>query len=560
MKKFLSILAMALCFVACQNDQSFEASNGDFVNAVIRVTAPDLSTTRAVDDEEGTNSRYGAIKFAEYDAEFWGKYDLRYIFEVRSAEDVLVYNEVQTFDSYQATTLQFRAVPNREYKIYAYADFVNQGSKEDLHYNTSDLSNITVDGMNAMDEAYDAYFASEKFMITTIFNEDITLKRFLSKVRVIATDLEWIDGYADPKTVEVNFYNHEIFQSFNLYKGKVSTAMTNTTYRYDIKKGYYTAGYDSREDHMTLFSTYIYGTPEETAVNFRMDTYDMNDRLIKSNDFCSEIRVRRNCLTTIIGDVLTTSAKINIIVDDNFDKEYIETVEDGEYDSDPVVAKSLATPVVAAEVEGNVVTLTWDAVESAATYSVVVNNEMPVVTNETTYTFTGEYETEYTIVVVAIPEDETLYTPSEPATVTATTEAEPVVEPEPALVEATVSFADLAYRTVYTDDQQVWEQNGIVVTNDKDQSSSNVGNYYNPARFYKNSKITVEAPGNIQKIVVNCVGVADKNAKAWSNSIAGATLSDGIVTIELDGTSNTFVANFTDNQARAYGITVTYRK
>ena len=336
--------------------------------------------------------------------------------------------------------------------------------------------------------------------------------------------------------------------------------MTNTTYRYDIKNGYYTAGYDSREDHMTLFSTYIYGTPEETAVNFRMDTYDMNDRLIKSNDFCSEIRVRRNCLTTIIGDVLTTSAKINIFVDDNFDKEYIETVEDGEYDSDPVVAKSLATPVVAAEVDGNVITLTWDAVESAATYSVVVNNEMPVVTNETTYTFTGEYETEYTIVVVAIPEDETLYTPSEPATVTATTEAEPVVEPEPALIEATVSFTDAAYRTVLTVDQQVWEQNGIVVTNDKDKSSSNVADYFNPVRFYKNSKITVKAPGNIQKIVVNCVGVSDKNTKAWSNSIAGATLSDGIVTIELDGTSDTFVANFTDNQARAYDIIVTYLK
>ena len=429
MKKLLSILAVALCFVACQNDQSFETAKGDFVTATLNVAAPELDVTRAGSDKDanaGANSAFGAIDFAEGDAEFWSKYDLRYIFEVRSAEEnVSVHKETKTFDSYQGTTLEFRAVPNREYNIYAYADFVLQGSEEDLHYNTSDLSEITVDGMNAMDEAYDAYFAAEKFKITTIFNESITLKRFLSKVRVIATDLEWLTDYADPKTVEVDFYNHKLFQSFNLYKGKVETVMAKTTHRYDIKEGYYNLGYDSREDAMTLFTTYLYASTDHTNINFRMSTFDTKDRLIKANDFNTEIPICRNCLTTIVGDVLTTSANITIKIDDNFVEEHVIKGEDGLFDSVPV--ETLAAPEVKAEVEGNVVTLTWTAVENAAQYGITVGTEMPVFVEGTTYTFTGEYETEYTFNVVAIPADEEKFAASDVATVTVTTEAEPVV-------------------------------------------------------------------------------------------------------------------------------------
>ena len=94
------------------------------------------------------------------------------------------------------------------------------------------------------------------------------------------------------------------------------------------------------------------------------------------------------------------------------------------YTGEITIAEPLATPVVEAEVEGNVVTLTWAAVEGAAQYGITVGTEMPVFVEETTYTFTGEYETEYTFNVVAISEDNA----SEPATVTVTTGAAPAVE------------------------------------------------------------------------------------------------------------------------------------
>ena len=406
---------------------------------------------------------------------------------------------------------------------------------------------------------------------------------------------------------------------------------------------------------------------------------------------------------------------------------------------EPAEPEALATPVVEASVEGNVVTLTWAAVENAAQYSITVGTEMPVFVEETTYVFTGEYETEYTFNVVAVPEDEEKFAASEAATAKATTEAEPaeavvyttvaeflaaaeddtiytlkgtitsvtetsygnfyindgtgevliygLCSPEGAqkywaqsgakvgddiviktvrtsynsapqgknaifvelitpgtlafwsfeatsasftaaaaektiavaiynatsevktvsdnaqfsavysagvltisakenttadaiegnitvtcgdlsqviavsqlgassgdavAVEAKISFADKANRTEYSTSKQVWEQNGIVVTNNKGASTSNVGDYANPARFYKSSNVTIQAPGEIISISIDCKGLDAKYVTPWG------TADNGIVTITLDGTSDTYTLSNLSAQARAYSMTVTY--
>ena len=118
---------------------------------------------------------------------------------------------------------------------------------------------------------------------------------------------------------------------------------------------------------------------------------------------------------------------------------------------------------------------------------------------------------------------------------------------------ATISFADKANRTSYSTEQQVWEQNGIVVTNNKAASTSNVGDYFNPARFYKSSDVIIEAPGKILSISVDCSGLEEKYVNPW-----GGTLENGVVTISLDGTSNSYTMTSLSAQARAYSITVTY--
>ena len=118
---------------------------------------------------------------------------------------------------------------------------------------------------------------------------------------------------------------------------------------------------------------------------------------------------------------------------------------------------------------------------------------------------------------------------------------------------ATLSFASTAQRTTLTTSQQVWTQNGITLTNDKGSSTSNVADYSNPARFYKSSNIIVEAPGNITKIVFNCV-------KDYVISITGATTSGYNVTVSLDGTSGTYTVNTLSAQVRMNSLEVTYNK
>ena len=119
-------------------------------------------------------------------------------------------------------------------------------------------------------------------------------------------------------------------------------------------------------------------------------------------------------------------------------------------------------------------------------------------------------------------------------------------------VEAKISFADKANRTEYSTSEQVWEQNGIVVTNNKGASTSNVGDYANPARFYKSSNVTIQAPGEIISISIDCKGLETKYVTPWG------TADNGIVTITLDGTSDTYTFNNLSAQARAYSMTVTY--
>ena len=66
---------------------------------------------------------------------------------------------------------------------------------------------------------------------------------------------------------------------------------------------------------------------------------------------------------------------------------------------------------------------------------------------------------------------------------------------------ATLSFANKEQRTSYSSTIQVWEQNGITLTNNKASSTTAVGNYAKPARFYASSEIIIECSlGNITQI------------------------------------------------------------
>lgn len=120
---------------------------------------------------------------------------------------------------------------------------------------------------------------------------------------------------------------------------------------------------------------------------------------------------------------------------------------------------------------------------------------------------------------------------------------------------ATISFSDVANRTTFSTSQQVWEQNGIKVVNDKGASTSNVADYSNPARFYKSSKLTVECSG-MTKIWFACNN--ESYAKALKESITTGTVAiDGkTVQVDLTAAADSYVVETLSAQVRMDSITV----
>ena len=121
---------------------------------------------------------------------------------------------------------------------------------------------------------------------------------------------------------------------------------------------------------------------------------------------------------------------------------------------------------------------------------------------------------------------------------------------------ATLSFADKANRTVFTASQQVWEQNGIKLINDKGASTSDVADYVAPARFYKSSKITVEY-ANMTKIEFTCNNSTYATALKSSITTGTVTVNGSVVTVILDAAADSYViSSLTGGQVRMDSLTV----
>ena len=222
-------------------------------------------------------------------------------------------------------------------------------------------------------------------------------------------------------------------------------------------------------------------------------------------------------------------------------------------------AVQLETPVVrCSDQTENSLTFQWDVIANAIGYEVTFAGKPEIVTG-TRYTLMElEPETEYEISVKAVG-DGIYYLNSEVVTVLGETTEE--VESSGVPTEKSLSFANTSQRTTFTTSQQIWEQNGIKLINDKSASTTNVANYSNPARFYASSKITVEAPGQITKIVFDAN--SSSYATAMKNSIgtvSGATVSvsSDKVTVTFTTPVDSFVVAKLTAQVRMDSITVTY--
>ena len=107
----------------------------------------------------------------------------------------------------------------------------------------------------------------------------------------------------------------------------------------------------------------------------------------------------------------------------------------------------------------------------------------------------------------------------------------------------------------------MWKQNGITVTNDKASSTSNVGDYYNPARFYKSSNVTIDADKAFTQIVFNCDDYKNTYPTDLQSSITSGgsvSVNGTVVTVTLSSATTSFAITTLAGQVRVDSITIYY--
>ena len=123
--------------------------------------------------------------------------------------------------------------------------------------------------------------------------------------------------------------------------------------------------------------------------------------------------------------------------------------------------------------------------------------------------------------------------------------------------ELTIDFTTKDQRVSLDSNAQVWKNGNLIFTNNKASSTNAVADYFNPVRLYKGSSITIECAANITKIVFTAN--SNDHVTALSTAIGSAAVVDGkVVTVTLDGTSNTYTVALTAAQVQLYSVTVYY--
>ena len=329
--KFLALVALVLGLASCQKDtEGFDVAVNGEVSTKVTVNLTDDSGTRAGSNESGL--RNGVLE---------GNNTLRYILQVfdetgeQSKEKMFAYTDDQT------AAFDVRLVPGRNYKFVVWADVVTGENAGDWHYDTTDLTNITLKGAwNAMDETRDAFTCVktvEDFNATTPIN--ITLTRPFAKLRVVTTDMNELMG-VNPQYAEVE-YTTEYRPSFNAFAGSANAkGSEKKTHTYRI------ASYNETGASKTLFTDYLFAIDDQEPVQFILSVYEdkqMNS-LVRTTHFNTDIPVKRNYLTTITGNVLTDGNKINVEIEDEFSTPDIEVlVWDGESVEEPELDETTNT-------------------------------------------------------------------------------------------------------------------------------------------------------------------------------------------------------------------------
>ena len=216
-----------------------------------------------------------------------------------------LHGQEANIDGKLTATFNLRLVAQQTYDFVFWAD-CSTGD----HYNTDDLTNITVKGNYAgNNDEFDAFTgALLDYQVKGAFSENITLRRPFGQLNVKTLDMAAIpDPTLKPTKVKVAFT--AVPTSFNAKKGEIGAATAAVEYTADVL---------SADGDLTV--DYIWAPVEEaTLADFSMTFLNGTTEISTNGDF-KNIPIRRNYRTNVSGNLLTKQGTFNVTIDPEFYK------------------------------------------------------------------------------------------------------------------------------------------------------------------------------------------------------------------------------------------------
>jgi len=293
-----------MTLTACQKDEGLVSDGA--TSQTITVTIPQGMQTRATAADFGNGAKIDRCLLQIY----------------HSGTTPAKYGEQQSAtvqkgaDGKLTATFNLRLVAQQTYDFVFWAD-CSTGD----HYNTDDLTNITVKGNYAgNNDEFDAFTgALLDYQVKGAFSENITLRRPFGQLNVKTLDMAAIpDPTLKPTKVKVAFT--AVPTSFNAKKGEIGAATAAVEYTADVL---------SADGDLTV--DYIWAPVEEaTLADFKMTFLDAAGKEISANSDFKSIPIRRNYRTMVSGNLLTKQGDITVEIDPNFYKPDITVVTTAE--------------------------------------------------------------------------------------------------------------------------------------------------------------------------------------------------------------------------------------
>ena len=292
--KSFAAAAMSVLAIACAKEQ-VGPGEGAMVEATFSVDVPGVIGTKAGEGTKATKLYY----------------------QVFDAEGAPVTGlPMQVKDIHVSTTVNFQLIKDQTYNFVFWAQTAEAG-----YYTVTDLRTITAnyEGKNSNDENFDAFFAVEKAItINGPITKTVMLKRPFAQINVATTDVL----KAGETTVNVDFTGatsavtvKDVPTVFSPLTDKLSSPVNALQFASAaIPEGNF-AVTGSTETYKYLAVNYVFAPVDGTV-------YDVEAALnVAGKDVTVKVPsvpAKRNYRTNIYGNLLTTTADFNVVIDPGF--------------------------------------------------------------------------------------------------------------------------------------------------------------------------------------------------------------------------------------------------